>query len=319
MDALADTRPRAEKIIAVLGPTATGKTELTFGLCKAFGGEMVGADSMQVYRGLPVGTAAPRPEECPAVPRHLIGVLPPEIPFSVADYVANAAGIIAHLHSIGKTPVLCGGTGLYIESLVNGLDFAEVGMPQNARVQMEAEWDEAGAAEMLRRLAALDPEHAAKLHLNDKKRILNALWQTREQRATYAERAARSRPAEKPYDALLIGVDARDRALLYKRIEARVNGMLAGGLLDEAKTVYEHRKAYKTAAQAIGYKEFFPYFAGGAPLDACAEKLKQATRNYAKRQLTWFRRMKDVHWLFLEDGGLEETASALTEAFLRGE
>ena len=274
---------------------------------------------MQIYAGLTVGTAAPLPDDHPDIKRHLVGFLPPDEPFSVADYVAAARGAILNVQSRGGLPVVCGGTGLYLSSLLRGLDFGGDDGFGEARAALSVEWEQTGGAAMLARLAEVDPAHADKLHVNDKKRIINALAHSTAAGDTYQARKEASLPEAPPYRALCIGLDARERSLLYARIGRRVDMMLAAGLLDEARRVWEHRAAYKTAAQAIGYKEFFPYFAGEAPLADCAAKLKQATRNYAKRQLTWFRRMEDIHWLYLEDGPPEDAAARLVEQFLQGE
>ncbi len=310
--------PERCKIVVVCGPTATGKSDLALGLARAFSGEMVGADSMQVYAGLTVGTAALTAEMAGGVPQHLVGFLPPEQVFSVADYVRAAHEAIKEICARGRLPVVCGGTGLYIESLVKGLSFTEEKVPPETRAALAAEWEQAGGAAMLEKLAALDPEAAGTLHPNDKTRILRALEQVQHTGITKGKRAQRSLPAAPPYDALCIGLDFQERAALYAHINARVDDMMDGGLLPEAQRVYENRDSYKTAAQAIGYKEFFPYFAGEAPLDACVEKLKQATRNYAKRQLTWFRRMPDIHWLLREDAACEENARQMVASFLAG-
>lgn len=312
MDAYSDNHA-AGRIIVVCGPTATGKTKLVAALCRALGGEMVGADSMQVYEGLPIGTAAPRPEELGDVPAHLIGFLPPETSFSVADYLARAVPVAEDIIRRNAVPVFCGGTGLYISALVNGISFTEEKPSPERRAALYTQWERQGPDAMLARLAALDPEYAARLHPADKKRILRALEASEQNGSTLAQRNAASLAGKPPFGARLIGLDYESRQMLYEQIERRVDGMMAEGLLEEARSVYENRQAFKTAVQAIGYKEIFPYFEGEAPLAACVEKLKQATRNYSKRQLTWFRRMEGVHWLDAASPSLVDEAVALVE------
>ena len=292
-------------IIVICGPTATGKTALSVALAKLLDGEVVSADSMQIYKGLRVGTAQATPEEMKGVPHHLVGFLPPEERFSVADYVRHAGECIAQITARGRVPIVAGGTGLYISSLVNGIDFTPDKADPAVRARLETELTEQGIGPLYARLQQVDPECAAKLHPNNHGRVLELYEQTGE---TMSCRLARSRPAQQPYRALLIGLNMPERAQLYARIDARVDAMLAHGLLEEARLVYANRDAYHTAAQAIGYKEFFPYFEGASELESCVLALKQATRNYAKRQLTWFRRMPDVLWLHPEDADVLEQA-----------
>ena len=292
------------KLLAVCGPTASGKTALAVSLAKALDGEVVSADSMQIYRGLTVGTAAPTPAERQGVPHHLIGVVPPQAPFSVADYVAAASACIADIAGRGKVPIVAGGTGLYLSSLLEGIRFTGEKADPAVRRALQEQLEREGIGPLFARLQAVDPAYAATLHPNNHGRVLRALELYQQTGKTMSQQLAASRPAQRPYDALLIGLDFPDRAQLYARIEGRVDAMMDEGLLDEARLVWRHRAQYRTAAQAIGYKEFFPYFEGGSPLGPCVDKLKQATRNYAKRQLTWFRRMEGIHW---EQAGRADT------------
>lgn len=301
------------KVLVVCGPTATGKSSLALHLARRFGGELIAADSMQVYRGLVVGTAATTPQAAGEVPVHLTGFLPPEQPFSVADWVEKAAALIEGISARGRLPIVCGGTGLYIQSLVTGTRFEQDSRDDALRAELEAQWQAQGANAMLARLAALDPRRAETLHVKDKKRILRALEQSLLTGRTAAQRLAASRPAQPPYDSLLLGLRFEEREMLYNSINLRVDAMMAQGLLAEAQTVWENRARYQTAAQAIGYKEFFPYFEGTSELGACVDKLKQATRNYAKRQLTWFGGMTDIHWLEADDPDLAAKAETLME------
>ena len=234
-------------VLAVVGPTASGKTALGVALAEQFGGEIISADSMQIYKGLDVGTAKVTPEETRGIPHHGVDILQPDEPFSVADFTALAGALEHEISGREHLPILVGGTGLYVQSFLYGVRFA----------------------------------------------------------------------AEKtPYRSLILGLDFPERAQLYRRIDLRVDQMMEQDLLNEAKRVWEHRDTYKTAAQAIGYKEFFPYFAGESALAPCVEKLKQASRNYAKRQLTWFRHMEGICWLDASAPDVREQAARLTNEFL---
>ena len=285
-----------QKLLVVLGPTATGKTALAIRLAQQLGGEIVSADSMQIYRGLDVGTAKATPAERAAVPHHLIDICDPQQSFSVADYVACAKEAVAGIAARGRLPIVAGGTGLYLSSLLDGLSFAAEPQDDGIRARLAQEAEALGEQAMYDRLARLDPQSAAATHPHNRKRVLRALELYEKTGRTMSEQRAVSRPAQRPYDALLLGLDL-PRPELYARIDARVQAMMAAGLMEEARRVYAHRDSWKTAAQAISYKELFPAIEGSADEATCVEKLCQATRNYAKRQLTWFRRMEGVQWL----------------------
>ena len=310
---------KKNKVLVVCGPTATGKSGLALGLAAHFGGALIAADSMQVYRGLVVGTAATTQRQAGAVPVYMSGFLPPTETFSVANWLADTKKIIVEMHEAGKLPVVCGGTGLYIQSLVNGINFT--GEPQDnaLREKLYAAWEAQGAAAMHTRLASWDANRAARLHPNDKKRILRALEQCILTGQTAAEREANAKKTQLPFDTLLLGLRFENREMLYNSINARVDAMMKAGLLPEAELVWQNRAQYKTAAQAIGYKEFFPYFSGGNIREDCVEKLKQATRNYAKRQLTWFGRMPNINWLCADDPQLFLKAEKLAASFVSGQ
>ena len=315
MDALYNAaKPR---VVAIGGPTATGKTALSVALAKRFGGEIISADSMQIYQGLDVGTAKVTPEEMQGVPHHLVGFLPPEAPYSVADFTAAAAPLIEQLNSAGKLPIVTGGTGLYITSLMKGTAFAPEKTDPAIRARLQTEADEQGSAALYARLQQIDPAYAEKLHPNNLPRVIRALelFEATGRRMSEQQRAALA--AEPPYRSLCICLTCRDRAELYRRIDRRVDSMLQNGVLEEAKLVYDNRETYRTAAQAIGYKEFFPYFAGEMPLNDCANRLKQATRNYAKRQLTWFRHQADGVWLYVDEEPPAPRAAELVRQFLQ--
>lgn len=299
------------RVILLGGPTATGKTALSVGLAKEFNGEIISADSMQIYKGLDVGTAKITPDEMEGVPHHLLDFLEPEQPFSVADFVDRAAALIEQITERGHLPIVAGGTGLYLSSLLNGVQFAPQKVPPELRVQLQQELEERGAQALYEELRQVDPEAAAGIHPNNHHRVLRALELYRATGVTMSRQKAESLPTEQPYDALLLCLDFPERAQLYERIDLRVDRMMTAGLLQEARLVYDHQAEYKTAAQAIGYKELFPYFAGEQELAPCVDKLKQASRNYAKRQLTWFRRMPQVQWLDASNPNVLETARRL--------
>lgn len=313
MAALCNQRPEKPVIITIGGPTATGKTALSIALAQHFRGEIISADSMQVYRGLDIGTAKATDEERGMIPHHLVDILEPETPYSVANFTEQAAQKIEELTTAGKLPLLVGGTGLYMNSLLNGIAFA----PQPGSDAVRAKLQQQSKQTLYARLEEIDPAYAAKVHPNNLPRVIRALelFETTGRRMSEAQPAARAK--EPPYRALCLALTCRDRAVLYERINRRVDGMVAAGVLPEAERVWNNRTAYTTAAQAIGYKEFFPYFEGAATLEACIEKLKQNTRNYAKRQLTWFRNQQDAVWLYVDEADPTAQAKRLVEAFLQ--
>ena len=302
-------------VVAVVGPTATGKTALGVSLAQHFSGEVISCDSMQIYKGLDVGTAKVTPEETCGIPHHGVDILTPDKTFSVADFTAMAAELEQQISARGHLPILVGGTGLYVQSFLYGVRFAEEKAPAGLREQLAAELAEKGGAAMYEQLKQADPEAAAAIHPNNQVRVLRALEHYRATGKKLSEQKADSLPPERPY-RLVLGLDVPDRADLYRRIDLRVDKMQDAGILQEAEYVWQNRETFRTAAQAIGYKEFFPYFEGTAPLDACTEKLKQASRNYAKRQLTWFRHMDGVVWLDAGAPDVAEAALRKTDEFL---
>ena len=303
-------------VVAVVGPTATGKTALGVSLAQHFSGEVISCDSMQIYKGLDVGTAKVTPEETCGIPHHGVDILTPDKTFSVADFTAMAAELEQQISARGHLPILVGGTGLYVQSFLYGVRFAEEKAPAGLREQLAAELAEKGGAAMYEQLKQADPEAAAAIHPNNQVRVLRALEHYRATGKKLSEQKADSLPPERPYRSLVLGLDFPDRVDLYRRIDLRVDKMQDAGILQEAEYVWQNRETFRTAAQAIGYKEFFPYFEGTAPLDACTEKLKQASRNYAKRQLTWFRHMDGVVWLDAGAPDVAEAALRKTDEFL---
>ena len=303
-------------VVAVVGPTATGKTALGVALARHFSGEVISCDSMQIYQGLDVGTAKVTPEETCGIPHHGVDILPPDKTFSVADFTAMAAALEQEISARGNLPILVGGTGLYVQSFLYGVRFAEEKTPVGLREQLAAELAEKGGAAMYEELRRADPEAAAAIHPNNQVRVLRALEHYRATGKKLSEQKAESLPPERPYRSLILGLDFPERAVLYRRIDLRVDKMLEAGLIKEAEHVWQNRESFRTAAQAIGYKELFPYFEQTAPLEACTEKLKQASRNYAKRQLTWFRHMDGVVWLDAGAPDAVQTAIRKTSEFL---
>ena len=306
-------------VLCVVGPTACGKTKMGVSLARRFNGEVVSVDSMQLYRGMTVGTAAPTPDEMEGIPHHMVAVADPRESWSAARYAAEADKCVQDILRRGKRPVLVGGTGLYITSLLNGMAFAPEKTDPAIRARLQARADAGDGAALYAELQRIDPDYAAQVHPNNLPRVIRALELFEATGRRMSDQRREARPAEAPYDALCLCLTCRDRAALYSRIDRRVDGMVENGVLDEARRVYDHRDAYRTAAQAIGYKEFFPYFEGTASLTECTERLKQATRNYAKRQLTWFRRQNDAVWLYLDEEDVTERACTLVRAFLHNE
>ena len=310
---------RDERILVVCGPTASGKTALSIALAKMLGGEVVSADSMQLYRGMDIGTAKPTAAEMDGVPHHMLDILEPGEPFSVALYAKRAGEWVEDIRARGKAPIVCGGTGLYIDGLLRGTEFQPLPEDGALRQRLEAQWEQFGAEALLSRLREIDPETGARLHPNDKRRILRALevYECTGEPLSVHDRRSR---AQKPrFTAVRLGLTARERRVLYDRIDRRVDVMLARGLEEEVRRLQTAGKLTGTAAQAIGYKEFAEYFAGERTLEETADLIRQKSRNYAKRQLTWFRRDPGVHWIELEEN--EGAAEALQKAtnFLQAE
>lgn len=294
----------------IAGPTASGKTALAVALARKLNGEVISADSMQVYAGISVGTARPTEAEMEGIPHHLLGFQPLDQPYSVARYVEDARRAIRETAARGRLPILCGGTGLYISSLVENRQYASDGGDLALRAALQKRAEEEGGGALLRELAAADPETAARLHPRDVGRIVRALEIYRITGMTMSEHNRRSRREPSPFDAVVIVLDCRDRQRLYDRIDRRAEVMLDNGLLEEARRVLATGEA-ATAVQAIGYKEFAPYLAGEISLEEALEGLKRTTRRYAKRQLTWFRHMDAAWRLYIDD---YEDPSALAAA-----
>ena len=288
------------KIAVILGPTASGKTALGIEMAKRFGGEVVSADSMQIYEGMDISTAKPTPEEMNGIPHHLIGFLPRDRAFSVAEYVDLAGKAIRDISDRGKLPIIVGGTGLYIDSLVENIKFPDITSDEKVRERISNDIETLGVDAVFERLKECDPETAAELHPNNKVRVIRALEVFELTGRKLSELKAESRLEPSPYDAVMIGLNCRDRQKLYDRINKRVDIMAENGLVEESRAVYENSDM-KTAANAIGYKELIPYFKNEADFSVCIDKIKQETRRYAKRQLTWFGKNAKIQWLMLDE------------------
>lgn len=284
----------------VVGPTASGKTALSIALSKYLDAEVISADSMQVYKGMDIATAKPTEDEKEGIPHHLIGFVDIDKKFSVAQYLCAARRCIEDIHRRGKKVIVAGGTGLYINSLVDNLQFDKEDNGA-VRTQLMNEAQEFGASFMHNKLKEIDPEYAAKLHENDVTRIIRGIEINLLFGHTMSEHLRLSREIESPYDVCMIGITFRDRQKLYDRIDKRVDLMLENGLLKECENFLGKFDTDKTAVQAIGYKELFPYLEGKISLDEAVDNLKKATRNYAKRQLTWFRKDQRIHWLYADE------------------
>lgn len=287
-------------VLAVAGPTASGKTWLGVELAKKYGGEVISADSMQIYKGMDIASAKPTNEEMQGIPHHLIGFLDRDVTFSAADYVRLANQKIGEVLSRGNLPIIVGGTGLYIDSLLDNVRFSEGGSDETYRKLLYTFAAAEGNEALHRKLEEVDPEAAEGIHPNNLVRVVRALEVCHITGRKFSELKKESRTVESPYDSLLIGLNYHDRQKLYDRIDLRVDEMVARGLVDEARELYDHG-GMKTAANAIGFKEFIPFFRGEENIEACIDKIKQETRRYAKRQLTWFRKNPRIQWIFLDE------------------
>ena len=289
-------------IICIAGPTASGKSALAVELAKALNGEVISCDSMQIYESMNIGTAKPTKREMQGIAHYMLDVAHPSEDFSVSRYCEMADPILQDILARGKTAIIAGGTGLYMDALIRGNDFApcpSTGM----REKLEAQADQEGMEAMLALLNSIDPDAAAKLHIADRKRIIRALEVYYETGETITAHNLKTQSIPPKYAPLWFALEDADRADLYDRIDSRVDKMLEEGLLDEIRMLLARGIPKKsTAMQAIGYKEFIDYLDGHCSLEEAADLVKQASRRYAKRQLTWFRRNKNIHWLRREKG-----------------
>ncbi|WP_312642433.1 tRNA (adenosine(37)-N6)-dimethylallyltransferase MiaA [Hydrogenoanaerobacterium sp.] len=287
-------------LVCVIGPTASGKTKLSVELAKLFRGEVVSADSMQIYQYMTIGTAKPTAEEICGIPHHCIDLITPDSTFSVAEYVEHARAAITEITTRGKLPILAGGTGLYVSSLVDNIKFTPTSSSEALRSELKALGEEHGNEYLWKMLHEIDPELAQTLHPNNQGRVIRGIEIYRLTSTTMTEHQRLSRLQESPYELCMLGLNYSNRQTLYDRIDLRVDLMLQHGLLDEVRALAE-RGYSKTSVQAIGYKEFFDYLDGKMSLQEAAECVKLESRRYAKRQLTWFRRDKRIHWLNVDE------------------
>lgn len=288
------------KLLAVVGPTASGKTKLSAALAKLLQGEIINADSMQIYEDMNIATAKPTLQERAGIPHHLMGFLPKERAYSVSDYVQDARAAIKQVHANGKQPILVGGTGQYYSAMVDNLQFSEVAVDHTLRDELYAQAKVDQGQALYQQLLVIDPIAAKEIHPHNYVRLVRAIELYRTTGKTLTQTKIESRLQESPYDAVAIGLTFRDRQKLYDRIDLRVDLMMQDGLLQEAQTILQSTDL-TTAMNAIGYKELKPYFEGHASLDCCIDRIKQESRRYAKRQLTWFRRDERIAWIYLDE------------------
>lgn len=290
------------KILVIVGPTASGKTRMAVELAQRHNGEVISADSMQIYRTMDIGTAKPTQEEMGGIPHHMIDVADPEEDFSVARYVEMAAQCVDDVLARGKLPIVAGGTGLYIDSLLSGRTFAPFSPDSALRGELERELAEKGGQAMLEALAQVDPEAAQRLHPNDHKRIIRALEVYRSTGKTITQHNRETQAIPPRYNALTIGLAFQDRQAMWRRIDQRVDEMVAAGLEDEVRRLLTSGISPKcTAMQAIGYKEFTQALSGEMTWQEAADVVKLRSRQYAKRQLTWFGRNPNTRWVRWDD------------------
>ncbi len=297
-------------LIVVAGPTASGKTSLAIDIAKTLDGEIVCADSMQIYKYMDIGTAKATRDEQAQCPHHLMDIVEPDCEFSVADYTELAHKTISDIVSRGKTPIMCGGTGLYIDSVVNDVEFGEFENDYTLRRELEELAKKEGSQRLIDMLSEFDPLSAKKLHPNNLKRIIRAIEFYKVSGIPISEHQHMTKLKESRYNAVEFIID-RERYELYDRINRRVDIMMDEGLADEVKTLMDRGYSPKlNSMQGIGYKELIAYFNGKSTLDEAVDAIKQNSRRYAKRQLTWFRRNENIHWLS-PDNALEETLRTL--------
>ena len=288
-----------QKIIAVVGPTASGKTALAVEIAKRFNGEVVSADSMQLYKGMSIASAKPTDDEMQSVSHHLIDFLENDERYSVAQFVSDAGRTVSDILSRGKLPIICGGTGLYIDSFVNNIEFVFDGFNETVREKLNERLENEGIDVLYNELSDIDGEYASSIEKNNIKRVIRALELYYTSGKRMSEQLNESRSTPSPYETLFIGLSCSDRQKLYDRINERVDRMIENGLVEEAKCFYAGNTA-KTANQAIGIKELKPYLDGNESLEDAVECIKRETRRYAKRQLTWFKRNENIHWLYTD-------------------
>lgn len=307
------------KVISIVGPTASGKTNLAVKLAQKFNGEIVSADSMQIYKGMQIATAKPTFDETEGVKHHLIDFVSPDETYSVAMFVKDASKCIADIYSRGKLPFMVGGTGLYVDSLLNNITFSEEQRDEKLSLELRKIYEDQGIDTLLKMLSEFDIDSANRLKAErNPKRIIRAIEFYKTTGITITEQNEKSKLEKSPYSPVKIGINYKDRAKLYERINKRVDLMLENGLVNEAQDVLSSKLSF-TSIKAIGYKELLPYFNGEKTLDECVEKLKMETRRYAKRQITWFKRDLDINWLYADKyNSFEELLADAVEIIKKG-
>ncbi len=299
-------------VVVIVGPTASGKTKLSIELAKKFDGEIVSADSMQIYRHMDIGTAKPTETEKCGIPHHLMDFIEPTEEYTLKQYLEDANQCVEDIISRNKLPIIVGGTGLYVSSFLQNLTLPEEPVDEEYRTALESDYEKLGGEEMLSRLAKIDPKLAARLFPKDKKRILRGLEVYHNTGITQTEQNRLAMEMESPYEFLCFGLTAEDRSFLYNRIDHRVEQMMKSGLLEEVDSLRKINCS-KTARQAIGYRQFEEYFAGETSLEDTVARIKKESRNYAKRQLTWFRREYRIQWFCVDSLNFDNILNSCTE------
>lgn len=301
------------KVIVIVGPTASGKTALGVNLAKRINGEIISCDSMQIYKDMDIGTAKPSIEEQSGIKHYLIDFISPNQRYTVSDYAIDAKCAIEEIIAKGKVPIVVGGTGLYIESLIYEIRYPEINTDENYREKLEKEVQKNGLESLYIKASEIDSEAMKKISPNDQKRILRVLEIYHDTGKTKTQLEAESRQNEVPYDYRLFGIDM-PRDILYERIEKRVDIMIKQGLIEEVRELFSKYNSFPTALQGIGYKEIKEYLDGKQTKQEAIDKIKQETRHYAKRQMTWFRKYKDLLWLDGQKSLDENTENILKNA-----
>lgn len=302
----------SKKAIVVVGPTASGKTSLGIYIAKKYNGEVISADSMQIYKEMSVSTAKPTIDEMDGVKHHLIDFVDITDTYSVSDYCRDAKAVFDDIISRGKLPVIVGGTGLYIDSFITNTQFFDDAQSDEIRKRLQKQANDEGLDVLYNRLKEIDPDAAAKIHPNNSVRVIRALEVYEATGKTITQQTEQSHSVASDIDALYIGINYSDREKLYDRINRRVDIMMENGLLDEAKSLFSGKYS-ATAVNSIGCKEMKPFLDGEKSLSECVEKLKMSTRHYAKRQLTWFRRNESVKWVYPDKQNEDELYSQIVE------
>ncbi len=300
------------KVLAIVGSTASGKTAVSVELAKKIGGEIVSADSRLIYRDFDIGTAKPTAEERCGIPHYMIDIIPPERLYSAGDYKKDASEAVEKIISKGKIPIVVGGTGFYVRSLLGGLDIPDVPADENFRAEMDKFVEDYGRQALYDKLAAIDKTTADKLHYNDNVRVTRALEIFHATGKTMSEISSISKP---PYEVFYAGLNALDRAYLYDRANRRVDKMIESGLVDEVHRLVQKYGRTLPILKTLGYKEICEYFDGKISLEEAVGLIKKHTRNYAKRQLTWFRANPEIHWYYIDEMTQEEIVEKIIREY----